>query len=154
MAATQMNPPIDAQTHPLQPGVYSRPDPPALEVLPPQKETVLPLVLLPTDAQVMEGPPPVARPSLVQFAALRDPRLRMVRPIPLEVSVEESTVVVCWSRTSEFGTGETLSAAIDDFSAGVRDLYWQLSAPNARLGADLSSIKQALDEHIQPQPRK
>ena len=49
---------------------------------------------------------PNPRPPRVMFAALRDPRLRMVRPIPLDVTVEESksTVVVSWSEINEFGT--------------------------------------------------
>lgn len=96
-----------------------------------------------------EGPDP--RPSRVQFAALRDPRLRMIRAIPLNVSVEESeVVVVSWPETDEFGTGETLSAALDDFAASLRDLYHQLFAPGANLGADLQRVKQTLEHYIQP----
>ena len=133
----------------LPPGVYSIPKsmvllqqgekPVNASVLP-----VLPTHIVPSDQL------PEARPPHVQFAALRDPRLRMVNAIPLDVTVEESTVVVCWQATNEFGTGDTLTAAMDDFAAGLRDLYWQLAVPDANLGSDLQRIKQIVAEFIQP----
>lgn len=94
---------------------------------------------------------PNPRPSRVLFAALRDPRLRMVCAIPLNVTVEESTVVVCWSEINEFGTGETLSVALDDFAGGLRELYHRLFTPAVTLGPDLLRVKQTLGRYIQPQ---
>ena len=93
---------------------------------------------------------PNPRPSRVLFAALRDPGLRMVHAIPLDVSVEETTVVVCWSEINEFGTGDTLSEAIDDFASAVRELYLRLFAPDANLGADLRKVKESLGQYIRP----
>ena len=84
------------------------------------------------------------------YGTVRDPRLQVVKPIPLEVSVEESTVAVSWGDVGEFGTGGSLSAAIDDFDSSLRDLYHQLFAPDAKLGADLQQIKEALGQYIQP----
>ncbi len=90
------------------------------------------------------------RPDVVKFAAIRDPRLRVLKAIPLDVSVEESHFVVSWPETHEFGTGDTLSGALDDFAGSVRELYHELFAPNANLGPDLEKVKQTLAEYIQP----
>jgi hypothetical protein len=90
------------------------------------------------------------RPDVVKFAAVRDPRLRVVKAIPLDVSVEESHFVVSWPETNEFGTGDTLSGALDDFAASVRELYHELFSPNANLGPDLERVRQTLAEYIQP----
>jgi hypothetical protein len=90
------------------------------------------------------------RPDVVKFAALRDPRLRVVKAIPLDVSVEESHFVVSWPETHEFGTGDTLSGALDDFAGSVRELYHELFSPNANLGPDLEKVRQTLAEYIQP----
>jgi hypothetical protein len=90
------------------------------------------------------------RPSRVHFAAVRDPNLRMVQAIPLDVSIEESTVIVCWSEINEFGTGGTLSLALDDFASAVRELYRRLFSPEVNLGPDLRKVRETLEQYIQP----
>lgn len=95
---------------------------------------------------------PSARPSSVLFGALNDPEYRLRQPIKLEVTVEESTVVVSWSEVEEFGTGESLSAAISDFSLALRQLY-RLLKRNEKLGADLDRIKHVLSDYIEVRPR-
>jgi hypothetical protein len=90
------------------------------------------------------------RPDIVKFAAIRDPRLRVVKAIPLDVSLEESHFIVSWPETHEFGTGDTLSGALDDFAGSVRELYHELFSPNANLGPNLEKVKQTLAEYIQP----
>lgn len=97
---------------------------------------------------------PDPRPPRVSFAALRDPKLRMVRAIPLDVTVEDSTVVVSWSEIDEFGTGDTLSVAIDDFARALRELYRSLYAEDVKLGADLRRVRQVLREYIEPRSTK
>ena len=131
----------------LGPGVYS-PDRDMNPVLPPQPDQqfqapALPIQVLPPDQL------PNPRPPRVLFAGLRDPRLRMVRAVPLDVTVEESTVVVCWSEINEFGTGETLSAALDDFASSLRELYWHLISPDVRLGEDLAKIRATVGQYIE-----
>ena len=93
---------------------------------------------------------PNPRPSRVFFGGLQDPGLQVVRAIPLDVSVEESTVVACWSEIDEFGTGDTLSAALDDFAGATRELYHRLFAPDVTLGADLQRVKETVGQYIQP----
>lgn len=92
---------------------------------------------------------PDPRPPRVLFAGLRDPRLRMVLPIPLDVTVEESNVVVCWKAVDEFGVGQTLSGALDDFSSALRELYHRLNSSD-ELGPDLAKTSTTLSRHIVP----
>lgn len=150
MAAAEpvmMEPKIEAQR--LQPGIAeARSDRGA--VLPSQEQiqTIVVQTLPAWFVSPAEIPSP--RPATVQFAALRDPRLQMISPIPLEVSVEDSSVIVCWSETSEFGTGNTMGEAIDDFARSLRELYNTLFAPNVSLGSDLERVKHAIERHVQP----
>jgi hypothetical protein len=147
MATTEIGPTV-LQAQQLEPGVYS-PDLPKNQVLLPQGEEQFQAPLLPT--RVL--PPnelPNPRPARVLFAGLRDPRLRMVKAVPLDVTVEESNVVVCWPDIDEFGTGDTLSLALDDFANGVRELYHRLIAPEVSLGPDLQRVRGVLEQYIQP----
>ena len=148
MAAAEVAPIIFAQQ--LEPGIAE---------VKQERNPVLPSQQLgdspfpPSNVQVWFVPAdkaPNPRPTCVQFAALRDPVLRMVRAIPLDVSVEESTVVVCWSEINEFGTGDTLGSAMDDFGNAVRELCHRLFAPDVNLGADLQRVRETLKLHIQP----
>ncbi len=100
-------------------------------------------ILMPTDV-------PNPRPSKVLFGGLRDPDLQVIQPIPVEVSVEESAVVVHWAEIDEFGTGENLSCALDDFSHTVRELYHHLNSGETKLGADLQHVRQVLGDYIEP----
>jgi hypothetical protein len=123
--------------------------------------SVLAVQVLPSE-QLQHGPAPKGltvtflsgaldpRPDVVQFAAIRDPRLRIVKAIPLNVSREESHFIVDWPETHEFGTGDTLSGALDDFAGGLRELYHELFSPNANLGPDLEKVRQTLAEYVQP----
>jgi len=90
---------------------------------------------------------PSARPEHLLLGALGDPRLKVLNPIPLCVSVEDSHVVVSWPATEEFGTGATMSAALDDFAASVRELVHRLNE-TTDLGPDLANVKQHLSEYI------
>jgi len=92
---------------------------------------------------------PDPRPSRVLFAGLRDPRLRMVQAVPLDVTVEDSNVIVCWKEIDEFGVGESLTSAMDDFSNVVRELYYFLQ-DNSQIGPDIEAVKRVLGEYIVP----
>jgi hypothetical protein len=117
--------------------------------------------VLPSE-QPQHGPPPGGltvtflsgalnpQPDVIKFAAIRDPRLRLVKAIPLDVSRDESHFVVSWSETDEFGTGDTLSGALDDFAGSLRELYHELFSADVHLGPDLEKVKQTLAEYIQP----
>jgi hypothetical protein len=123
--------------------------------------SVLTAQVLPPE-QLQHGPAPKGltvtflsgslKPSsdVVQFAVVRDPRLRVVKAIPLNVSRDESHFVVNWPETHEFGTGDTLSGALDDFAGSLRELYHELFSADVQLGPDLEKVKQTLAEYIQP----
>ena len=102
----------------------------------------VPVRILPSDQL------PNPRPSLVLFAGLRDPRLRMKQAIPLDVTVEEGHVIVNWAAIDEFGSGDTLSTAISDFAYALRALYWYLAGVE-ELGPDLANIKLILSQYIE-----
>jgi len=91
-----------------------------------------------------------ARPRHVLFGALKDPKLRLRQPIPLDVSVEQSEVIVTWVEADEFGCGATTGTALDDFGHTVRELYERLHAKDAQLGTDLQRVKQILGNYIEP----
>jgi hypothetical protein len=98
------------------------------------------------------GPVVSARPQSVRFGALADPKLRLRQAIPLEVSTEDSGVVLTWAEIDEFGCGETLGAAMDNFGAALLELYRRLHDP-VQLGPDLENVKSILDSYIQARPR-
>jgi len=146
MATAEVAPqqPMFASAQQLETGIYSRPD---SMVLPPQQPTPIQFALLPTHVELLNNMPD-ARPSRLQFAGLRDPRLRMKQAIPLDVTVEEGHVVVNWAAIDEFGSGDTLSAAIDDFAYALRALYRYLNGVE-ELGPDLANAKRVLAEYIE-----
>jgi hypothetical protein len=90
-----------------------------------------------------------ARPQRsVLFGALTDPKLRLRKAIPLEVSTEESAIVLTWAAIDEFGCGETLGEALDNFGAALLELHHRLHEP-VQLGPDLENVKHILDKYIE-----
>jgi hypothetical protein len=95
------------------------------------------------------GPTFSARPQQsVLFGALADPHLRLRKAIPLEVSSEDSAVVLTWAEIDEFGCGESLGAALDNFGSALLELHHRLHEP-VQLGPDLENVKRVLDEYIE-----
>jgi len=95
---------------------------------------------------------PQPLPKQINFGALKDPLLRVLKPIQLSVSSEEDHIVLHWPEVEEFGTGQTLSSALDDFSASLRQLYHHLHG-DAKLGVDLLNVRRILDEYVAQRPR-
>ena len=74
-------------------------------------------------------------PTSLSIGRLDDPRLRLTAPIPVRVEEDGLGNVVLWSDDlDEFGVGETLDAAMDDFRSTVVALYFLLREDEARLG--------------------
>jgi hypothetical protein len=96
---------------------------------------------------------PEGRPRELLFGALINPLLRMRRAIPLEVATEQAGVVVSWREIEEFGYGETMSVAVEDFSHTLVELYFRLNDPTARLSPDLENVKRVLASYIEVRPR-
>jgi len=96
---------------------------------------------------------PSARPAKLLFGALRDPEYRLRQPIPLELEVEESEVVLSWAEADEFGYGPTMGAALDDFGHTIRELYRRLHEKGQSLSSELENVKRLLDGYIEPRSK-
>lgn len=95
------------------------------------------------------GELPNARLETVEFGALRHPELRLRRPIHLEVSVEDESVVVTWAAADEFGYGDTMGDALEDFARTLPELYFRLHESGVRLSSDLDRVRRVLDDYIE-----
>lgn len=94
---------------------------------------------------------PSARPDKsIKFAGSLGPNLRLLRPIPLDVSFEENEgqVVLTWSETDDFSCGATTGEALEQFGRSIRELYDYLHASDVALGADLLRVRDVLDRYI------
>jgi hypothetical protein len=131
----------------LRPGVESLVEESGKE-LPPQVASTPPE--LQPNLRVSVGTSfPIARPQTLHFGALKDPAYRLRKAIPLDVSSEESSIVVTWPAIDEFGFGDTLGAALDDFAHTLRELHHRLLSDTA-LGPDLQQVKSTLEDFIEP----
>lgn len=94
---------------------------------------------------------PSARPEVsVLFAGGLGPNLRLLKPIPLEVSVEEGQVVLTWAETDDFACGDNTGEALDRFGHSIQELYEHLHANEVALGMDLLRVRDVLDRYITP----
>ncbi|MGA3325136.1 MAG: hypothetical protein ABSF45_11735 [Terriglobia bacterium] len=99
------------------------------------------------------GGSPEGRPTSLLFGALRDPHLKLRKPIPLKIEESEGLVSAIFEDIQEFGCGKNMSDALSDFSSTVAELYVRLSQENAPLGVDLLRVKTILSDYIEPRPR-
>jgi hypothetical protein len=96
--------------------------------------------------------PPSARPEkVVLFGGRIGPNLRLLKPIPLDVSVEEEQVVLTWAETNDFACGDSTGEALEHFGQSIRELYEHLHAHDVTLGVDLLRIRDVLDRYITTQ---
>lgn len=95
---------------------------------------------------------PTARVERILLGSAKDPRIQVKKPIPLDVSYEQGQTIVSWNEIDEFGAGETLSSAIDDFGFSLRDLYLRLFEEGT-FGPDLVRIRSILAEYLVPRSR-
>jgi hypothetical protein len=92
---------------------------------------------------------PSARPDTsVLFAGGLGPNLRLLKPIPLEVSLEGGQVILTWAETDDFACGDNTGEALDHFGQSIRELYAHLHAHGVALGADLLRVRDVLDRYI------
>jgi len=95
---------------------------------------------------------PSARPARLLFGALKAPTLRLRKPIPLDLSIGETEVVLTWAEIDEFGYGSTMGDAAEDFSRSLAELYCRLQESEL-LGPDLLNVKQILSQYIETRAR-
>jgi len=89
-----------------------------------------------------------ALPETMLLGALRDPRLRLIAPLPLTFERENDDVVAYCEELEEFGFGKHLTEAIEDLQATIAELYFTLKAENKNLGSNLRRIWDSLRQKI------
>lgn len=89
-----------------------------------------------------------ALPATLLFAGLRDPSLRLLKPIPLSVSREEGSVVVSWDEVNEFSWGSSFGDALSDFSTTISCLYRDLNS-GMQLGEALLDVREILAKYLE-----
>ena len=93
-------------------------------------------------------PTPLVRNMLL--GALRDPRLRLKAPLPVEVNTENEYILVEYPAWGVMGYGTHLSAALIDLQQTITELFFTLKEDEDNLGGDLpgvwANIQQAIEE--------
>lgn len=111
-------------------------------------KVLLPFPLL-TDQIVAVGP---TLPKTMLLGALRDPRLRLIAPLPITFERENDKIVAYCEELEEFGFGTHLTEAIADLQATIAELYFTLKKENNRLGSDLTRTWDSLRQKIKEVP--
>ncbi|MGH9546640.1 MAG: hypothetical protein ACRD23_15640 [Terriglobales bacterium] len=88
------------------------------------------------------------KPARISFGNIRDPRLRVREPIPVNIREEGGSTLAVWDEINEFGQGDSISEALDDLAHTVAELYLSLAAEQNRLGSDLQAVWRTLDQHV------
>ena len=87
-------------------------------------------------------------PVEILIGSLRDGNLRVVAPLRVKVSREDTSFVLEAVDLNEFGFGDNLSEAIADLQSAIAELYYSLKAEPQRLGPDLQKVWQELRQAI------
>lgn len=92
---------------------------------------------------------PKATPKEIMLGSLNHPLLFLRKPIQLQVGRDEKFVVVSWPEFDEFGYGNYLTEAIEDFRQTLIEFYLGLESEKENLGPDLKKNWDALQEWIE-----
>jgi hypothetical protein len=88
------------------------------------------------------------QPKHLLFGALANPRLRILKPIPVEISHRQGSYIAKFKAAGEFGHGSTVSLALDDLGKTLSQLYLGLSEQQDSLGPDLKNLHAKLSFYI------
>lgn len=91
------------------------------------------------------------RPETILFGGLNDPRLRLLKPIPLRISREAQGTTVRWAEADTAASGDTLTSAMEKFGARLRSLFHELTDSQS-LDADRAKLLGVLAQHIAFRP--
>lgn len=89
------------------------------------------------------------RPRTINFGIITDPRLRVIKPMPVHLSKKSGSVVAHFNEVEEFGCGTGMSAALDDLSKSLAELYFRFKADEDRLGPDMKRLWGKLSEYLE-----
>lgn len=85
------------------------------------------------------------------FGSLLDDRLRLLKPLEVQLEQERECYIARCDEFDTFGYGEDPFQAVDDLRQSFAELYWTLKASQAQLAKGLSLVWQQLREMVQEQ---
>jgi hypothetical protein len=88
-------------------------------------------------------------PDRIKLGSLSDGRLRVRRPIQVNIQRKRNAVVASWEPAGEFGYGRNTSEALDDLAKTVAELYYELQGRLPDLGPDLRKVWDVLSSHVE-----
>ena len=92
------------------------------------------------ELQVKQEKEPLSFPRTILLGSIPSARVRVVRPIPVELSRDEESIVAAVAELEEFGQGETSSDALNDLGFSLAELFLSLHKNESRLGPDLVQL--------------
>jgi hypothetical protein len=87
-------------------------------------------------------------PGTMLLGALRDPRLRLIKPLTITFERENDETIAYCEELEEFGFGTHLTEALEDLQVTIAEAYFILKEENKRLGSDLRTLWNSLREKV------
>lgn len=97
---------------------------------------------------VIEPHAPPLVPGEIWLGSLLDPRLKVVAPLLVRLSLDHDRVVAEAPELNEFGFGESASEAVADIQSAVVLLYFSLEEDAPRLGPDLQRTWETIQTFV------
>lgn len=91
----------------------------------------------------------VGFPQRLAFGSLLDDRLRLLKPLVVQLEQEGECYIARCDEFDAFGYGEDPFQAVDDLRQSFSELYWTLKDSQAVLAKGLFSVWQRLREVVQ-----
>lgn len=94
------------------------------------------------------------RPARVLMGVVGDSRLQLQKPVPVDVSTDAGSVIAYFGEVEEFGYGPNLSAAMDDLSKALAQLFLSLVEREADLGQPMADALERLRHYFKLRERR
>jgi hypothetical protein len=91
---------------------------------------------------------PARQPKHLLFGAISDPKLRVLKPIPVEMSQRKGSYIARFHEADEFGAGATVSLALEDLGKTLSELFTRLTEQQESLGPDMKHLHAVLSRFI------
>src|SRR5262249_30873382 len=85
----------------------------------------------------------------ILLGLVRDPHIRVIQPIPVEIQHDGKTVIASWKEPDEYGYGRDRSEALEDFGRSVSQLFTTLSRDEQILGSEMQRVLDVLRRYLQ-----
>lgn len=93
-------------------------------------------------------------PRRILFGAMPDPRLRFRCPVPLQVYMEDGSIIARSPELDEFGCGVSMGDALQDLGKTLAEEYVFLHEQADQLGEALRDQYRRLSEFVEYRPRQ